>query len=206
MTWSAPAARTASALRGLAVAMTWAPRRFASWTAYLPTTPPAPTTRRRCPACRAAVVDEGLPRRQGHGRQGRGVGQGDARRGGDESVGRGDDELGGASVAFHRQEADDLVADAQALDAVAERLDRARDVVAGHVGERHRDGEEPAPHARVGGVVGGCCHADEHLSRRGGGLLDLDVLEDLGSADLVETHCLHDVLLSSMCFEFEATP
>lgn len=51
-TWSAPAARTASALRGLAVATTCTPMRFANWIAYLPTTPPAPTISSRCPASR----------------------------------------------------------------------------------------------------------------------------------------------------------
>ena len=50
MTSSAPANKTRSLLRGLAVAITCAPARLASCTAYPPTAPPAPLIRRRCPA------------------------------------------------------------------------------------------------------------------------------------------------------------
>jgi threonine dehydrogenase-like Zn-dependent dehydrogenase len=140
---------------------------------------------------RLLVVDERLPRGQGDGGQGCCVGQRDARRSCHESYGGGDDELGRASVELHGQEADDPVADAEAGDVVAERVDRARDVVAGHVGQHDRDGQEPAAHAGVGRAVGRGRDTDPHLPGTGGGRGDLAVLEDLGPADLVELDCLH---------------
>jgi hypothetical protein len=58
------------------------------------------------------------------------------------------------------------------------------------------DRQEPAPHAGVGGVVGGGRHPEADLPGARRGLLDVDEAQDLGAAHLLELHCLHDVILS----------
>ncbi|GAB3660751.1 hypothetical protein GCM10027596_19900 [Nocardioides korecus] len=80
----------------------------------------------------------------------RGVDQRDARGGGRQHVGRGEDELGGHTVRGHRQEADDLLADLHRGDPVTEGRDRARDIGAGRVGQRDREGALEPPAADAG--------------------------------------------------------
>jgi hypothetical protein len=123
----------------------------------------------------------------------------------DEDAGGGDHVLRRGAVLRHREEADDRVADLEAAHAVADRVDGAGDVVAGHVRQRHRDRQEAASDAVVGRVERGAGDADEHLARTGDGPVGVLVAQDLGGADLVEANGLHDGLLSVCCFGFEAS-
>ena len=81
--------------------------------------------------------------------------------------------------------------DTGSADAVPEGVDRAGDVVTGHVRQLDRDGEETAAHAGVGGAERRGRHPHPHLTGAGDGLVDVLVPQDLGTAHLVETHCLH---------------
>jgi hypothetical protein len=86
------------------------------------------------------VVEERLSRSQADDWQRCGVRERDARGRRREDVGRRDDELCGRARGRHRQEGDDRVADRDVLDVVAERVDRAGDIDARRVGQRHREG------------------------------------------------------------------
>ena len=88
------------------------------------------------------------------------------------------------------------VADRDAVDALAQRVDRAGDVDAGGVRQRHRDGalHEAAADAAVDGVERRRGDADPDLPGAGDGLLHVLVAQDVGVAVLVETHCLHSGL------------
>ena len=103
------------------------------------------------------------------------------------------DVLGGRAVGGHRQEADHRVADRDAVDAFAERVDRAGDVDAGRVRQRHRERalQVAAADAVVDRVERRRGDADPHLAGAGDGLLDVLVAQDARVAELVETDCLH---------------
>ena len=113
MTSSAPAARTASLLRGLAVATTCTPARSARATAYLPTTPPAPLMSTRWPACRAPSSKRACQAvnatdgRAAASASGMVVGAATSASAGS------DDVLRRAAVSLHRQEPDHRVPDLQ---------------------------------------------------------------------------------------------
>jgi hypothetical protein len=95
-----------------------------------------------------------------------------------------DDLLGRPAVALHREERDHVVAHRDARHALADRVDRARDVVARDVRQLDRDGQEAAPHPAVRRAVRRGGDADPHLPGARLGLLDVDDPEDLGSAHL----------------------
>ena len=79
------------------------------------------------------------------------------------------------------------------VDALAERVDRAGDVDAGGVRQRHRERalHEAAADVAVDGVERRRGDADPDLAGAGDGLLHVLVAQDVGVAVLVETHCLH---------------
>ena len=89
--------------------------------------------------------------------------------------------------------ADDRVADRDAVDAVAEGVDGAGDVDAGRVRQRHRERalQVAAADAAVDRVERRRGDAEADFAGAGDGLLDVLVAEDVGVAVLVETHCLH---------------
>ena len=148
------------------------------------------------PLLEPRVVEERLPRGEADHWQCRGVRERDARGRRREDLGRRDDELCGRPRGGHRQEGDDRVADRDVLDVVAERVDRAGDIDARRVGQRHREGalQVAATDASVDAVERRCGDAEAHLAGAGGGRLDVLVAEDVGAAVLVETHCLHGSL------------
>jgi hypothetical protein len=62
--------------------------------------------------------------------------------------------------------------------------------------QAHRERKGAASDAGIGRVECGTGHSDEHLALPCRGLLGVLVAQDLGSAEFVETYCLHDGLLS----------
>ena len=145
------------------------------------------------PLLEPGVVEERLPRSQADHRQRRGVRERDVRGRRRQDLGRRDDELRGRTRGGHRQEGDDRVADRDVLDALAERVDRAGDVDARRVGQRHRERalQVAAADAGVDGVERRRGDADAHLAGAGDGLLDVLVAQHVGIAVLVKSHCLH---------------
>ena len=145
------------------------------------------------PGLELRVVEECLPGGEADHRERRGVRERDARRRRRQDVGRCDDVLGGRAVGGHRQERDDRIADRDALDAVAEGVDGAGDVDAGRVRQRHRERalQVAAADAAVHRVERRRGDAEADFAGAGDGLLDVLVAEDVGVAELVETHCLH---------------
>jgi hypothetical protein len=115
-----------------------------------------------------------------------------------------------AAVGGHGQEPSDRVADGEVGDAVAERLDRARDVNTGGVRQRHgeRTLEVAAADPTVDGVERRRSDPDARLAGTGGRLLYVLVAEDVGFAVFVETNCLHfepRFRLRQRCFKFESS-
>ena len=79
------------------------------------------------------------------------------------------------------------------VDAVAERVDRAGNLDAGDVGQRHRERalQVAAADAVVDGVERRSGDPQPHLAGAGDRLLDVLVAQDARVAVLVEPHCLH---------------
>jgi hypothetical protein len=91
------------------------------------------------------VVEEGLPRGETHQGQGGPVGERNTCRSGRQTLGGGEDVLRGGAVDDEGEEADHLVADREAAHALAQCVDRSRDVQSGHV--RQGQGHRALPHA-----------------------------------------------------------
>jgi hypothetical protein len=140
------------------------------------------------------VLEQRLPGRQPDHGQGRGVGRVDRLRGPDEHVGRHGHVLRGCAGRVHRQERDDRVPHAPALDAFAERGDGAGDVDARYVREREREGLPQVAGAdrRVDRVERRAGDPHQHLPLARNRTLGLLVGQDAAVAVLVVADCLHD--------------
>jgi hypothetical protein len=140
-----------------------------------------------------AMVEQRLPRGQAHQRERRRVGQRDVPGRPRQDLCGCDDVLRGRPRPRHRQETDDLVTDRDLVHVVAERVDRAGDVDSRRVRQLDRDGalHETGADVAVHAVEGRRGDADPDLTGTRGGLLDVLVTQNLGTAVLVKTHCLH---------------
>jgi hypothetical protein len=96
-----------------------------------------------------------------------------------------------ARLAVEARHRDDALADAQALDAFAERADDACDLVTEHHRRRRRIRVKPDPRRDVGEVEAGALDVDQHLAGLGRGVCRLPHLQDFGASVLRQRECAH---------------
>jgi hypothetical protein len=139
------------------------------------------------------VLEQRLPRRERDQGESGGVGERDARWRRGKDLNGCEDVLRRGAIRRHGQEPDDRLTDLEAAHARTERVDRAGDVEAGDVRQDHRDRalHEAAADVAVHAVEARRHDLDPHLPLTGDGLLDVLEAQDVGSAELVEPHCLH---------------
>ncbi len=105
-------------------------------------------------------------------------------------------------------EPDDLVAGCELIDARTERLDHTGEVAALAGRERRRPAvfQQALPDRRLAGIDGCGAHPDEHLPVSRRGIRDVDDVQHIDVAVVVEADGLHAQLLSGRCFASSLGP